>query len=61
MTSTTTTTKQLPAEPTLTNSQLIIENGDAPTAVILAVTIFTSVLLGSLTKLVREVAQVSKR
>jgi len=46
-----TITGQVSGEPIVIDVTPLVEHGDSPTAIILTLTIFTSVLLGSLAKL----------
>lgn len=54
MTSNNIITERASANPTNVDLQPIIEHGESPTAVILAVTIFTTFLLSSLIKLIDD-------
>jgi hypothetical protein len=61
MTSNNVTTEPVLIEPITVDLKPIIEHGQSPTAIILAITIFTAVLLNSLTKLFYGFAFILKK
>lgn len=58
MTSNNITTQPPAAQPITVDLKAIIEHGDSPTALILAITIFTSIVLESLRKFALAMGQV---
>lgn len=55
------TTEKVVLEPISVDLKQIIEHGESPTAVILAITIFTGVLLGSVVKLIDGISLMLQR